>query len=129
MASGMYVMGIQELLKGNVDLINDSISALLVSSSYSPDLTADHYQSDIPEAAYLSEITIDGKSITGTAFLADPVTFTDVEDGETGGGVVVLKNTGNAGSSVLLAFFDITPFTTDGSNVILTWDTDGVFEL
>jgi len=125
----MYDFGVQELMKGNVDLINDTLSAVVLSASYSPVLASDEYQTDIPDAAILDEIDLSGQEITGTVFNADPVTFTDVDSGESVAGVAMLKNTGDTSTSILIAYFVVTPFTTDGTSVIVNWHADGIIEL
>ena len=129
MASGMYSFGIAELMAGGIDVVNDTLAAVLVSTAYTPLLNSDEYQTAIPDAALLDEVDLTGQEIDGTAFKADAVTFSDVDSGETCGGVVIVKNTGDTSTSVLLAYVEATPFSTDGTSVVINWDTDGIFEL
>lgn len=129
MASGMFEKGIQSIMGGNVDLVNDSISAVLVTAAYSPAFANDEFQSIIPEASFIDEMRITGKSVVGGVFDADPVTFTRAEKDLVAAAVVVILDTGDGASSRLLSYHTITPFTTDGTNIVLTWHADGIFEL
>lgn len=129
MASGMYEKGIQSIMGGNVDLVNDSISAVLVTAAYSPAFANDEFQSIIPDASFLDESAIAGRTVTGGIFDGDPVTFSRVDLGQVAAGVVVILDTGDGATSRLISYHAITPFTTDGTNVVLTWHADGIFEL
>lgn len=129
MASGMYTFGLLEIMRGNVDCINDDLSAVLVSSAYSPALSSGQYQSEIPDASIIGEVHLISKAFSGTALTADPATFTNLETGKSCSGVVILNDTGNAGTSQLIAYLEIAPFTTDGSSIVLSWNAAGIFEL
>jgi len=129
MASGMFEKGIQSIMGGNVDLVNDSISAVLVTAAYSPAFASDEFQSIILEASFIDEARITGRSVVGGAFDGDPVTFTRAEADMVAAAVVVILDTGDGASSRLLSYHQFTPFTTDGTNIVLTWHADGIFEL
>lgn len=129
MASGMYEFGIDQLLRGNVDVINDAISVVVCSSSYTPNLSTDQYQGDIPDAALLGEVELEGNAIIGTTFFANSAVVVGTDSGETSNGVVVFCNTGNTATSVLLAYYDVTEFETDGTDITIDWDVSGLFEL
>lgn len=129
MASGMFDFGLCEIMRGNVDCINGDISAVLVSSAYSPALTSGQYQSEIPEASIIGEVKLTSGAFVGTAFIADPATFTKPVSGKTCAGAVIINDSGNSGTSQLIAYLAITPFTTDGSAITLSWNAGGIFEL
>lgn len=129
MASGFYTFGLQELMRGSVDLVAGDVSAVLVSSAYTPALSSERYQSEIPDASFIAEARLTSATLDGTAYTADPAVFVRPEADLTCAGVVIVKDTGNEGSSVLIAYLAITPFTTDGSEITLSWDTDGIFSL
>lgn len=129
MASGMFEKGIQSIMGGNVDLVNDSISAVLVTAAYSPAFANDEFQSIIPEASFIDEARISGRTVSGGVFDGDPVTFTRAEAGKVATGVLVILDTGDGASSRLISYHALTPLTTDGTNIVLTWHADGVFEL
>lgn len=129
MASGMFEAGVQSIMMGNIDLVNDPITALLVTSAFSPAFESDEFQSDIPDAAFVDEASIPARSVLGGVFNGDPVTFTRAASGAVVSGVVVIADTGDEDTSRLLAYMALTPFTTDGTDIVLTWDTGGIFEL
>lgn len=136
--AGMYTTGIQSIMSGNIDLINDDIVALLVDTDvYTVDLDADETQADIPTAAVLAEKTITGNTLDGTTFRADEITFGGVT-GDKVGAVVIVQNTGVYDTSILLSYLDentagssaLFPITPDGGDIVLQWDSDinGIFK-
>ena len=135
MATGMYDSGKVELMSGNIDLINDSISALLVDLSvYTPDLTVDVSLADIPEAARISETLLTGKGLDVTTFRADDSTFNAVTSDGTVTGVVVFLDTNIFSTSTLLCLYDSAaafPITPDGTDITVQWDagSDGILRL
>lgn len=135
MSSGMYQNGLAALMRGDVDLINDKISCLLLDLNfYTPDLGLDKTQVDIPEDAYLSEVLLTNTNIDVTSFRADSAVFTALSAGKNVGALVVFKDTGVYDTSILLCFVDNAPelpLVTDGTDVVINWDTgvNGIFKL
>lgn len=124
MASGMYENGVAALMGGDIDFLNDTISVVLVSAAYDVDLETDVSQSDIPEAAQIAERQLQGKSIDGTTFTADSLTFPSVT-GSTVVAVVILRDDGTQQGSRLIAYLDNAPglpVTPDGTDITLNWD-------
>jgi hypothetical protein len=118
MSSGVYTYALSELLKGKVDFLNDSISLIACSGSYSPDFSADRFQSDIPDDAFLSEALTSGATVTAGVYESNPVTFSDVAAGVGVAGFVLSKDTGFKATSPLIAFFSVTPFVSDGTEIV-----------
>lgn len=135
MTSGLYRAGVSAIMSGNIDLLNDSISAMLVDTTvYTVDLTSDSTQDDIPSAAQIAEVTLTGKTLDGTTFRASDATFTGVDSGETIGAVIIFLDTDYDSTSLLLAYIDNAdefPLTTDGTAITVAFDTgdNGVFKL
>lgn len=135
MASGMYDKGVAAIMGGDIDLINATVSAVLIKSgSYTPDLAVDTFQSDIPEAAQVAEVIMTGKTIDGRTFRADDVVFPSVATGADIVGVVLLKDANTQAASRLICYLDNAaefPITTDGTNITIVWDTgaNGIFTL
>lgn len=129
MASGKYSFGTEQLGRGNIDLVNDDIAVVAVSSAYTPDLSSHQYQSDIPDAAQIGEVNLEGNAIIDAVFFANSATIPEPESDRTHNAVVVFNNTGNASTSQLLAYLEITPITTDGTPLVIDWDVNGIFEL
>lgn len=127
MASGMYEYGLQQILRGNIDLINDAVSVVLCSANYTPNFSNDQNQIDIPEAALLGEVELDGNALDGTTFRANSADILKPTADEQANAVVLFKNSGNTSTSSLIAYLEVTPFTTDGTNVVI--DGDGYFTL
>lgn len=130
MASGMYTFGIGQLMRGNIDLVNDTIAVVAVSTAYTPDLSSHQYQNDIPDAAQIGEVDLEGNIlIDNTVFDANSATIEEPTTGEEHNAVVVFNNTGNATTSQLLAYLEVSQITTDGTPLVVDWDADGIFEL
>lgn len=132
MASGLYDNGVREIMRGNIDLINSPISALLIDvNEYTVDLATDIDLDDIPEAAIISESALTNKSLDGTTFRADDLTFISVEGNDIGAVVLFFSQDTNADSK-LIAYLDNAPefpITPDGTDIIISWDTgaNGIF--
>lgn len=129
MASGMYIFGVEQLMRGNIDLVNDTIAVVAVSTAYTPDLSSHQYQNDIPDAAQIGEVDLEGNILNDTAFDANSATIEEPTTGEEHNAVIVFNNTGNATTSQLLAYLEVTQVTTDGTPLVVDWDADGIFEL
>lgn len=127
MASGMYEYGLQQILRGNIDLINDAVSVVLCSSDYTPNFSNDQNQIDIPEAARLGEVELDGNVLDGTTFKANSASIIDPTTDKQANAVVLFNDTDDLSTSQLIAYLEVTPFTTDGTNVVI--DGDGYFTL
>lgn len=129
MASGMYIFGVEQLMRGNIDLVNDTIAVVAVSTAYTPDLSSHQYQNDIPDAAQIGEVDLEGNILNDTAFDANSATIEEPTTGKEHNAVIVFNNTGNATTSQLLAYLEVTQVTTDGTPLVVDWDADGIFEL
>lgn len=136
MASGMYSKGVAAIMGGDIDLVNHTISAILISTagSYTPDLSADTFQTDIPEASQVAEVILTSKTIDGRTFRADAVVFPSVAAGADLVAVALIKDSGTQASSNLICYLDNAvefPITPDGTNVTIVWDTgaEGIFTL
>jgi len=134
MADGMYEKGVASIMGADIDLVNDSIAALLIDLDfYTPDLDSDDTQADIPLAAQIAQVTLTGKTLDGTTFRADDSIFTSVE-GDNVDAIVIMKNTTDSETSLLICLMDSAsqfPITPDGSNITIQWDSgaDGIFTL
>lgn len=129
MASGMYSFGITQLMRGNIDLVNDDIAVVAVSSGYTPNLSSHQYQNDILDAAQIGEVNLEGNALSDTAFIANSATIEEPTADLENDAVIVFKNTGNSATSQLIAYLEVTPVTTDGTPLVVDWDVDGIFEL
>ena len=129
MASGIYIFGRSQFMRKKIDLINDSIYVAAVSTAYTPDLSSHEYLSDIPDAAYIGEVELEGNAIIETTFFANSATIIEPEAGKSNNAVVVFNNTGNTATSQLIAYLEVTEITTDGTPLVVNWDAAGIFTL
>jgi hypothetical protein len=131
----MFDSGKTELMSGNIDLVNTSISAALLDLSlYSPDLVNDTSLADIPEAALVSETLLTSKTIDNTTFRADDAVFNSVTSEQTVTAVVVFVDAETFSASTLICLFDDAvafPVTPDGTDITVQWDAgaDGILRL
>jgi hypothetical protein len=133
MATGMFENGVRAMMGADIDLVNDDIAALLVTSLYTPDLVNDTDQSDVPEAAIIATKNLTGKTLDGTVFRADNTVFTSVVGNDIAA-IVLIKNTDSLGTSLLIHYIDNAPelpITPDGTDITIQWDlgVNGIFKL
>lgn len=145
MASAVYNKGKYQILSGSTDLLNDTIKVMLVDSDYSFD--ADHN--------FVSQVSSDELSVSGYTggfngagrktlasktvteddtndrayFDAADLTWTSLATGATIGGAILIKEVTNDTDSVLLAFIDLTNTPTNGGDVTVAWNADGIIRL
>lgn len=124
----LYDKAVSRFMTAGIDMINDPIEcALLCDGSYSVDITADEFLSEIPVDEIVSKTLITGKTISGRrSFDADDLVFPSVS-GQTVTQLVIVKSTGIADSSPLIAYYDDVaglPLTPNGGDIIVTW-SDG----
>lgn len=137
MANALYVAfrnGVLGSHATRVDLDADTIKAALIDhGTDTPNVTTDDFYNDISAGlvgALSSAFT--GKTIGTVAagvFDADNVTFTAVS-GNSVESVNVLKDTGTASTSDLIAYFDTgtgLPVTPNGGDITVTWNASGIF--
>ncbi|MCB2200875.1 hypothetical protein KQI63_15830 [bacterium] len=131
MANGIYTAAKEQLIRGNVDWVNDEIMAVLVSADYTVDLSAHATLEDVPEAARVAMGALSGKEADGASALADALTLTAVTGDEVVGILLVQYGISDAESNLLVWIDtdDELPFTPDGSDVTLSWASDTVFTL
>lgn len=145
MASAWYNKGKYQVLSGSTDLLADTIKVMLVDSDYVFD--ADHN--------FVSQVTIDelgvsgytggfngaGRKTLGTKsvteddtndrayFDAADVTWTALGTGATIGGAILIKEVTNDADSVLIAFMDLTNTPTNGGDITIAWNADGILRI
>lgn len=125
----------ESIFDRNIDLIADTIKAMLVTATYSPnadeqfideagaDDAVDGRASGTTDQTIGGKVT--GKDLTGdfAYFDGNDVTFTAVTAGAAVVGVVVYKDTGTATTSKILGFYDIADVTPNGGDITIQWAT------
>lgn len=141
MASRVYTLFMDDFAKGGIDLEGDDLRVLLVTSTYVFD----------PDHEFVSDITNEIAGVTNYAraalngetvsedlvddkvvLTADDVVWNSLGNGSnaTIAAVVLYKHDGGGdGASQLIAFIELTPVTTDGSDFTVVWNADGILVL
>jgi hypothetical protein len=132
------------LLDSTIDLVADTIKAMAVTSTYTPnadDTFIDTGGASDPVDARVSgttDQTLGTKSANTDLtndfafFKAANVTFSAVPAGATVVGIVLYKDTGTPTTSPLIAYYDITDTATNGGDIVIQWAADasgGVLKL
>jgi hypothetical protein len=147
MTAFLYTEGAYQLRNGgSVNFLSDTIQMVLVKSTYTP---GKHDTNTILAANEISGVTgyVGGFAGSGRATLAsktitknntldaivydadDPAAWT-IGVGETiGGAVLIKKGSADDTTAVLLCYLGLaTPIVTNGSDVELAFDADGIFD-
>lgn len=123
------------IVNRNVDLVNDTIKAMLCTATYAPNADDQFIDaggaSDAVDArsAGTTDQTIGSKVIGKDTtndfayFDGGDVTFTAVPAGSAITQVVVYKDTGVTTTSKILAVFDIADVTPNGGDITIQWAT------
>jgi hypothetical protein len=133
MANLTYNEGIESVIDRNIDLIVDTIKAMLVSSVYAPNKDDSFIDTGGANDAVDARIGTDqtlaskatGKDVTGDfAYFdaADP-TWTAVAGGSTIVGALIYKDTGTPTTSKLIAYYDLTDTPTNGGDITVQFAT------
>lgn len=137
MANALYVAfrnGVLGSHATRVDLDADTIKVVLIDhGTDTPNVTTDDFYNDISAGLVGSMSSALTTKTIGTVaagvFDADNVTFTAVS-GNSVESVNVLKDTGTASTSDLIAYFDTgtgLPVTPNGGDITVTWNASGIF--
>lgn len=133
MANGHYRKGAERQLKAEVNYLTDTIVMALMKNTYSPDLAAHEFVTDLG-ANVLKTVTLTGRAVTNGVFDADDPVFAAVAAGSTANAIVTYKSTGVAATSPLLMYHDqITdfPVATNGGDITarITDATNKIFKV
>lgn len=132
--SVIYDKGRQKFLEGSINWLTNNIKVCLVDNTYTPDVAADEFLSDIPGGSIVATSgNLTSKTTTAGSADAADVTLTAIS-GPTVSYAVVYKDTGSAATSPLIAFLDSgvgLPMTPNGGDIIIRWDdsTPKIFRL
>jgi len=126
MTNALYGLGRDAFLNGDIDWVNDTITAVLVdTATYSVDIDVDDFLADIPAGERVATQAMAGmSSALGVADATDTV-FSTVT-GDTCEAVVIYKDTGSAATDPLLVYIDTAtglPVTPNGGNITVQWDS------
>lgn len=134
MANIWYPKGLEAVLKGDVDLENDTIKAVLVDSTDYTYNVAHDFLDDVPSGARCTSgtATLGSKAVTTASNVnkfdaADP-TLTSVPGSQGSFDLlIVYKDSGVEGTSQLLLKNDLSAAVTpNGGNITLQFDAGGI---
>jgi len=134
MANALYDTGRNAFLRGDLSWNSHTFKVVLLSSSYTVNLTSHQFLSSIPGGSRVATSSVLTTSLPGAGVAdASDITFTSV----TGSQVtqfVVYRDTGTEATSQLVAYFDTAtnlPITPNGGDISITWsnDTNRIFKL
>lgn len=150
MASFFYTTGYREILDRTIDLAADTLKLMLVTSSYTPnrdDLVVDAGGANDPVdhelnvSGYTRGYGGAGRKTLGTkAFSTDLTndrveftcanfTWTALGSGQTIAAAILIKEGGaNDTTSRLIAYFDVTDTPTNGGDITLTVNAEGLLQ-
>ena len=139
MANAIYPLYKQRLLDPNgasgaaVDLNTDTIKIALLSSAYTYSAAHEFFSSITGQIG--SSVTVTSPTVTNGVFDAADTTFTAVASGSTVARYVVYKDTGVAGTSNLIAYYDTNAAAgaisvpTNGGDIVIQHNASGIFAL
>ena len=127
MANTLYPKGKQKFLTAAINLSTATIKAILVTDGYTYS-TAHEFLSDLGANTVGTAQTLTNKTVTDGVFDADDVTFAALAPGANLKAVVLVADTGVAGTSPLIDYIDTVtglPMATDGGDAQIQWENSG----
>lgn len=134
MANALYPKAKESFISQNpaLDLDTDTIKVALVDTGTYTYSASHQYYSSVSSAVVGTPVTLGSKTVTNGVFDAADSTFTAVT-GNSVEAIVIYKDTGTAGTSPLIAYFDTgvtgLPVTPNGGDISVTWNASGIFTL
>lgn len=135
MANFIYDKAREKFLTGAINWTSDTIKAVLVdTAAYTPAPTTHEFLSDIPSGDRIATSSaFTTKTATAGVADADNVTWPTVT-GDPSEALVIIKDTGSAATSPLIAYIDTAtglPVTPNGGDITVTWDngSNKIFKL
>jgi hypothetical protein len=124
MASALYDKGRNAFLKGDVDVLTDTIKIALLLTTYTPDLANHDFWDDVSAYQVGSSVTLGTKDATDGVFDAADATFLAVTGNEASY-IAIYKDTGTPATSTLIALLDTDvtglPVTPNGGDIEVQW--------
>lgn len=131
MASVIYPSFKEGLLRGDYNLINLTVRAVLIDTgAYTYNSTHDFYN-HITGVVGTESSPFTNKTIDNGLFNADDITFDSVT-GNSIEAIIIFIDTGNTHTDALVAYIDNAaglPLTPNGGNINVVWSASGIFQL
>ena len=140
MANAIYPKYKEALLTGdsNISLSSGTVKISLVDADTTAYSSLNQFYSDLDANGVITTVSMSNKTVTNGVFDADDVTFTSVSANTSltdgiGDSLLIWIDTSDENTSRLVAWLDTNisglPITPDGSNVDITWNSSGIFQL
>lgn len=129
MANFIFKKAKESFLKGEINLLSNTIKVLLLNNSYSPNPNTDQFVSSLPPSSIEARSSsLLNKSITGGVFDADDIEISDYS-GNSFSSLALYIDSGNDTTSRLIAYIDTSnglPFSSVNVNVPVTiaWNNE-----
>ena len=142
--SFIYNLAKNQIIQAELDLSSETFQVMLVDSDYSAsesDTYLDTGGASDPVDAELSGTGYERKTLSTFSFTqddtnnrididADDVTWSRLTAGTAVGAIIFLEGPTDDTDALMIAYIDDGfPFTTEGSNFTLQWNSNGVFRL
>jgi hypothetical protein len=133
MANALYPKYKEAIIQASANSsLTGTVKAVLIDTASYTYSAAHEFYSSASAGAVGTPQTINTKTYTNGTFDGDNVTFTALT-GATCEAIIVFIDTGTAGTSRLVAYFDTgvtnLPVTPNGGDVTITWSGSGIFSL
>lgn len=135
MSTGLYDLGREGFLTGDISWRDDNIRAILVDAAdYTVNFATHDFLDDVPAGARVSTSgNMSSKTYAAGVADAEDVTFVAVT-GDQFEAIILYQHTGVEGTSRLIAYIDNAsglPMTPNGVDIKVTWDngSNKIFKL
>lgn len=132
MASAIYPIAKKAFLDADIDLLVDTIRAVLIDTGAYTYSAGHDFYADLAGVVGSESGAFASKTTTGGVFDAADITFTAVT-GNTVEAIVIFQDTGNPATDRLIAFIDSAasglPATPNGGDITVSFHVSGIFAL
>lgn len=132
MANSLYALGREAFLEGSIAALSDTIKISLVTNSYTPNLTTDHFYNIISGGNIVAAgVALSSKSGSAGTLSASNVVFSAVT-GSACSYIPIYKDTGSSSTSPLIGLIDTAtglPVTPNGGDITVAWNSGQLFTL
>ncbi len=139
MADVIYNSFKKRLMQKDIDLANDTIKVMLVTSAYAPDADLHEFKSDVTNEAAGAGYTAGGAALTAKTVTQDNVDNEGVFDADdvtwanstiTARGAVIYKDTGVAATSPLICYIDFgADKSSEAADFTIQWNAEGILNV
>ena len=133
MANVLYDHGRNLFATAGINWASANLKAILVTSSYVPNLATDQFLNVISGGDIISSaVALAGLATNAGVCSANPVIFSGVSSGAVATYLIIYVDTGSSSTSPLIALINVAeglPLTATGGNITCTFFGNEVFEL